>query len=108
MILVFAAWLPFYETRFDVLSHKLAILSSPSSYSFLLLRQFASSFDSWHYLPLTVLFILTLLTFLAEATSSRKKVFYGYANHPVAIVILITLTVWFGSTKGNDFIYFSF
>jgi hypothetical protein len=52
--------------------------------------------------------ILSLATFTAEAFCSRKKAHYGYANHPVAIIILIALTVWFGSTKGNDFIYFSF
>jgi len=108
MVLVFAAWLPFYETRWPVLSHKLAILCSSSSYSVSLLRQYAMSFDSWHYLPLTLLMILSLATFTAEAFCSRKKAHYGYANHPVAIIILIALTVWFGSTKGNDFIYFSF
>jgi alginate O-acetyltransferase complex protein AlgI len=108
MVLVFAAWLPFYETRGEVLWDKIVILCSPSSYSLQLLHSYVKSFDSWHYLPICALMVLVSLTFLAEGISARRKTYYDFANHPAAIVALIAMTVWFGSTKGNDFIYFSF
>jgi hypothetical protein len=108
MILVFAAWLPFYETRGDILVSKLSILSHPSSYTASLLQQYASSFDAWHLFPLILLLTLCSIIFIMEGFSSQRGNYYGFARHPLAIVLFVTLTIWFGSSKGNDFIYFSF
>lgn len=108
MFLVFAAWLPFYETRGDILFKKLSILSQISSYSPCLLHQYAASFDTWHLFPLSLLLILCSITFMMEGISSKHGCYYEFARHPVAIALLVTFTVWFGSSKGNEFIYFSF
>ena len=106
--LVFIAWLPFYETRGDVLCLKISILCSGSSYSLPLLYHYLGSFDSAQTLPLVLLLTLVMGTLIAEGISSWKGTYYGFARHPIAIILLVTLTVWLGSTKGNEFIYFSF
>ena len=108
MVLVFAAWLPFYETRGNILFRKLTILSHLSSYTPSRLQQYVSSFDTWHLFPLLLLLTLCTIIFIVEGISSRRETYYGFARHPLAIALLVTLTVWFGSSKGNDFIYFSF
>ena len=108
MFFVFAAWLPFYETRGNILAKKLGILSNPSCYSPRLFHQFVSSFDAPRLFPLALLLMLCTGILLAEGISSKQKYYYQFARHPVVVAILITLTVWLGSTKGNDFIYFSF
>jgi hypothetical protein len=108
MFLVFAAWLPFYETRGDILSRKLTILSHPSSYSPSLLRQYVASFDTWQLFPLLLLLTLCTAILIVEGISSRRDSHYQFARHPLVIALLVTLTVWFGSSNGNDFIYFSF
>lgn len=108
MVFVFAAWLPFYETRGDILSRKLVVLSRPSSYAPSLLHQYASSFDTWHLFPLLLLLTLCTTALIAEGISSRRESYYQYARHPLAIALLVTFTIWFGSSKGNDFIYFAF
>jgi D-alanyl-lipoteichoic acid acyltransferase DltB (MBOAT superfamily) len=108
MVLVFAAWLPFYETRGDILSRKISILSHPSSYAPSLLRQYAATFDTSHLFPLLLLLTLCTAILIVEGISSRRNNYYQFAGHPLVIALLVTLTVWFGSSKGNDFIYFSF
>jgi alginate O-acetyltransferase complex protein AlgI len=108
MFLVFAAWLPFYETRGDILSRKLTILSHPSSYAPSLLRQYVASFDTWQLFPLLLLLTLCTAILIVEGISSRRDSYYQFACHPLVIALLVTLTVWFGSSNGNDFIYFSF
>lgn len=108
MVLVFAAWLPFYETRWEVLSLKVGVLLRPSSYALPLLHQYLASFDTWHLFPLSLLLILCTMILIMEGISCRRNAHYGFARHPLAIALLVTLTVWFGSTKANEFIYFSF
>ena len=108
MVLVFAAWLPFYETRWDILSRKLYILSHSSSYAPSLLKQYAASIDTWHLFPLLLLLTLCTAILIMEGISSRRDTYYQFARHPLVIALLVSLTVWFGSSKGNDFIYFSF
>jgi alginate O-acetyltransferase complex protein AlgI len=108
MFLVFAAWLPFYETRGDILSRKLTILSHPSSYDPSLLREYVASFETWQLFPLLLLLTLCTAILIVEGIFSQRDTYYQFARHPLVIAFLVTLTVWFGSSKGNDFIYFSF
>jgi alginate O-acetyltransferase complex protein AlgI len=108
MFLVFAAWLPFYETRGDILSRKLSILSHPSSYALSLLLQYVATFDAWQLFPLLLLLTLCTAILIVEGISSRRDSHYQFARNPLVIALLVTLTVWFGSSNGNDFIYFSF
>jgi D-alanyl-lipoteichoic acid acyltransferase DltB (MBOAT superfamily) len=108
MVLVFAAWLPFCETRGDVLMRKIAILTTPSCFSLRSLRTYICSFEPVHLYPLIAVLLLAMITFAAEARSSKSQGYYGFASQPAVIVLLVALTVWLGSTHGNAFIYFSF
>jgi len=108
MALVFVAWLPFYETRGGILIRKLTVLFTPSSYDPKLLLQYIASYDTWHLFPLLLLLALCMMTLIVERISIRRGNYYQFARHPIAIILLVTVTVWFGSSKGNDFIYFTF
>lgn len=108
LVLVFAAWLPFYETRWPVLCQKVTILFSPSNYAVNLLGSYARSFDAATIFTMLAVVGLCLLILALEAHSARKKRFYDFANNPVAIAVLVVATIWLGSADGNSFIYFQF
>ena len=108
MILVFLAWLPFYETRGSILIQKILILTTPASFSLISLKLYAKTFELVQVLPLAALLLLCSLVFIGEAISAHRKTYYDFAKRPAVIAIIIALTVWLGSSKGNAFIYFSF
>jgi D-alanyl-lipoteichoic acid acyltransferase DltB (MBOAT superfamily) len=108
MLLVFIAWLPFYETRGGVLAKKISILLTPASFSFRQLGQSIHSIDPSKILPLLVILLFSVVIFVAEGVSATRKAYYDFAHSPLIVALLIVLTVWLGSSQGNDFIYFSF
>jgi len=105
---VFLAWLPFFETRWGVLCDKLRILIQMEEYSAEKFVQFAGSFGvaQLSTMAVGVAFCLAALGF--EAWSARKRDYYGFARSRIAIAILVFATIFFGSSQGNSFIYFSF
>ncbi len=108
MFLVFAAWLPFYETRGGMLAEKISILLKPASFSLGQLSQSIHSIDPSKILPLLIILLFCGVIFIAEGLSATRKTYYDFARKPVIVALLIVLTVWLGSSQGNDFIYFSF
>ncbi len=108
LILVFVAWLPFYEIRFPVLLEKCRLLTTVSSYGVGGLINWAKGFDPADLLTLVVLVSLCLATFIAEGFSRKRGNDYGFAQSPVVIFVLVLATIWLGSSQGNEFVYFSF
>jgi len=106
--LVFLAWLPFYETRWDVLSQKFVTLLQVGSYSAEHLKSFALGFGPNALFPMMAAVSLCLLVLVLEAISSNKGDHYGFAKSRLAVALLIFGTIWFGSSQGNSFVYFSF
>lgn len=110
MFLVFLAWLPFYETRWDVLCSKAVLLATPSAYAPSAALAWVSSFDPAELLTMLVAVGLCLFGFLIEALSLLKddRAYYSLAENPLLVAFLVAATVLLGSAHGNEFIYFSF
>lgn len=108
MVLVFFAWLPFYETRWHVLLQKLELLITPAAYSLHSLSAYLHSFDPTRLVTMSAAAGLCILALFLEIFSARKGTYYSYAAHPVVTALLVAATVWLGSSKGNAFVYFSF
>lgn len=110
MLLVFIAWLPFYETRWDVLCSKALLLATPSAYAPSAAVAWLGAFDPADLLTMLVAVSLCLFGFLIELLSLRKDqcAHYSLAENPIMVAILIAATVLLGSAQGNEFIYFSF
>ncbi|CAN5657960.1 hypothetical protein BH09VER1_BH09VER1_00110 [soil metagenome] len=108
MLLVFVAWLPFYETRWPVLFQKLTLLATPAAYSLQGLTAYVHSFDPSRFTTMAAATALCLLALAMELVSIRKGTYYSYATNPIVTAILVAATVWLGSSKGNAFVYFSF
>jgi D-alanyl-lipoteichoic acid acyltransferase DltB (MBOAT superfamily) len=108
MFLAFAAWLPFYETRWDILKDKLALLCQPAAYSPHLLMSYIHSFNPASLFTMAVAAAMCGGAIALEGFSARRGDYYGFAKHPVAVAFLVAATVWLGSSQGNAFVYFSF
>lgn|GEM_PF-5802530 len=110
MFLVFLAWLPFYETRWNVLCAKAFLLCTPDAYAPSAAIAWLSAFDPAELITMLVAVGLCLLGFLIEFLSVRRdpQAHYSLASNPILVALLIAATVLLGSSQGNDFIYFSF
>lgn len=110
MFLVFLAWLPFYETRWEVLCNKAVLLATPTAYAPSAALAWLSAFDPAELLTMFVAIGLCLFGFLIEFLSLRKddRAYYSLAENPILVALLIAATVLLGSAQGNEFIYFSF
>ncbi len=108
IVLVFAAWLPFYETRWDILSQKAGILLQIGQYSPQKLLAFVNHFGPTQLFPMMAAVTLCLTGLALEGFSARKGDHYAFANNRVILALLVIATVWLGSSEGNAFVYFSF
>ena len=108
MSLVFIAWLPFYETRWNILCQKFCVLASWQAYSLSALRAYVGSFDPGSLATMTVAVAMCMGALSLEFLSAQKRSFYAFASHPPVIFLLVVATIWLGSSRGNAFVYFQF
>lgn len=109
MIFVFLAWLPFYETRWNVLLEKARILATPSAYRGGELMSLIKGFQVGDLATLGSLIVLCLFILGLEGLGCwRKKEDYSFCQNPVAVFLFLGGVIILGSTSGNSFIYFSF
>ncbi|MFM2293912.1 MAG: hypothetical protein RLZZ350_325 [Verrucomicrobiota bacterium] len=109
MLGVFFAWMSFYETNTLMLLRKMSVLLQPSGYTFGALRAAVQEFASPNGIVLAFFLGLTLVTLLAEWLSVRRREHeYAWLRHPLALCILVVLTVELAPGKNNAFIYFAF
>lgn len=108
MVIVFLAWLPFYETRWEVLCKKIIILCQIDQYSSANLVAFVNHFGPAQLFPMTAAVFLCLVGLVMEGLSARTGDHYAFARNRVILAMLVIGTVWLGSSEGNAFVYFSF
>jgi hypothetical protein len=105
----FYAWMSFYELRTDVLLQKSKVLLMPATYNGGALREALQVLASGDGVALGGFLLLTALTLLAEWFSvTHKNEEYYYLRQPLALVVLVVLTVLLAPGKTNAFIYFAF
>lgn len=108
-VCVFATWLPFYETRSDILKDKVRILCDLSAWApsslFSLLREYNAG-------DLVTLLAAIGLAGLALGSEGICRFFkrddYSHAQHPLTIAFCVVCIIFLGATESNEFIYFSF
>jgi D-alanyl-lipoteichoic acid acyltransferase DltB (MBOAT superfamily) len=103
------AWLCFYETRTAMMFGKLQTLLSPGDYTLEALREALGYRPSADLFVLGCLLVLTIAVMTLEWLSILKRNQpYALLRTPVALVVLVLLTVWLSPGKNNAFIYFAF
>jgi D-alanyl-lipoteichoic acid acyltransferase DltB (MBOAT superfamily) len=109
MVGSFYAWLSFYELRTDVLLQKSKVLLMPSAYNGEALHEAIRGLASGDGIALGGFLLLTALTLLVEWLSvTDKNEEYYYFRQPLALGVLVALTLLLAPGKTNAFIYFAF
>jgi D-alanyl-lipoteichoic acid acyltransferase DltB (MBOAT superfamily) len=109
MVMVFYAWLAFYETRVDVLARKALRLVSPSGYGHEPLREALQHFRSPDGVVTCCFLGLAGVVLLAEWASMRhQQEPYRLFFNPMVSVGLVIVTVLLAPGTSNGFIYFAF
>lgn len=103
---VFAAWLPFYETRFELLKKKMAILLTPEAWSLSAFHGFIDIQGTPSGLGTVFLCLAVLL--MEGIARYRGRDDYAYAAHPLMIACYVFGIVFLGGLYGNEFVYFAF
>jgi len=109
LIGAFFAWLCFYETRTLVLFEKITTLLNPMSYSLSHLQAATAMLEPGDAFVLGAFILLALATLGLEWISLRRyNEPYALLKRPVALCILVVLTIWLAPSEESDFIYFAF
>lgn len=106
---VFLSWLPFYETRMDMLVRKIQVLADPHAYALGSLSRFIHHFDGGELLTMAAAILFALAAIGLEGVwKFLKKEDYSFSESPWAIAACIAAVILLGATKGNEFVYFAF
>ena len=109
MLISFAAWLCFYETRTQVLALKLKAIFTPRAYGYGALHEAIGQWDSANGYILACFLALTGVVLLVEWQSiARRAAPFHFLQRPVILVALVMLTILLAPQKNNGFIYFAF
>jgi hypothetical protein len=103
------AWLCFYEVDTTRMFAKLGTLLTPAEYAFSGLSATIRAFPAGDRMVLGCLFVLAILTLLAEWQSIRRlNDPYAYLRKKPVLIGLVIVTVLLAPGKNNGFIYFAF
>lgn len=109
MAVVFLAWLPFYETRMDVLWKKTRTLFTGSAWSLDALHGLVGSFGMGDLVTLGASVGLGLLALACEGLSlARTGKYFAHASSPITTVACVLGILFLGAPEANEFIYFAF
>lgn len=109
MAAAFLAWLAFYELRTDVMWTKYTTLLTPTAYSPAALKAALTVLNSGELIVLASLFGMAGVTLLMEWLSVRRHDEpFVLLRRPLAVALLVVLTVLLAPGKNNAFIYFAF
>ncbi|MFT3868299.1 MAG: MBOAT family O-acyltransferase [Nibricoccus sp.] len=105
----FGAWLAFYEIRTDALFAKIRTILTPAAYNTDALREALHRWSSVDGFVMTCFLTLSGGVLLVEWFSVRKNQQpYRLLFHPVALILLLVLTLILAPGTNNGFIYFAF
>lgn len=102
-------WFMFFEPDTQALLGKLALLVTPSSYSYTNFMLLGGTMGGYGIATLAACIVISATIIYLEFLSEKKRTPYYYLLHPISIAILTILTFIFAPANNNDFfIYFAF
>ena len=107
-IVVFFAWLSFYETRTGVLLNKMKVLLNPTAYSHAAFVEMVGSIGPNRAMILGFTMLLGAVVTALEWQSLRRGSEYRLFQKTAMVLVMVVFIVLFSPTTKNDFIYFAF
>jgi D-alanyl-lipoteichoic acid acyltransferase DltB (MBOAT superfamily) len=109
MVIVFVAWLCFYETRSNLLWLKLGTLFTPHAYAFKALREIKASLTVGEWVGFGSIIVLATGALTLEWLSVRLfDEPFCLLRRPLALGALVIMIVLLTPDSNNAFIYFAF